>query len=68
MSHMTCIFGERTYVSGFGVYQRPKESIRLSFLIDPRLGGGATLRREGGLHQVVLEKSFSCRYKEKERI
>jgi hypothetical protein len=29
-------------------FLRAKESIRLSFLIDPRLGGHAVLRREGG--------------------
>jgi hypothetical protein len=33
---------------GLGSSRDPEESIRLSFLIDPRPGGRATLRREGG--------------------
>jgi hypothetical protein len=36
-------------------FLRAKESIRLSFLINPRSGGHAVLRREGGLHQQGAE-------------
>jgi hypothetical protein len=37
-------------------FLRAKESIRLSFLIDPRPGGRAVLRREGGSASIQLSE------------
>jgi hypothetical protein len=39
-------------------FLRAKESIRLSFLIDPRPGGRAVLRREGG---SIIRFSQECK-------
>jgi hypothetical protein len=37
---------------------RTKESIKLSFLIDPRPGGRAVLRREGGSASSGIKAEF----------
>jgi hypothetical protein len=39
-------------------FLRAKESIKLSFLIDPRPGGHAVLRREGGSASSGIRADF----------
>jgi hypothetical protein len=39
-------------------FLRAKESIRLSFLIDPRPGGCEVLRREGGFTSSSIRVDF----------